>query len=211
MAVQWIACPFVRRDPDPVNQPWRHGVHMLIQDFTTQIAADNPGRTDKAWDYFECGGGPGTDYLCGVAVAKIRASDATLSAILAASPRARSFGGLVNLSDPLPNGQQAQNSLRNIVSALGYTTAELDAWVAAPPTGFNNKTLGDLHNLLASRWYRRVFEPTGTQPTDSSYQGIAYPGILACDGRTTSEGVVSEPWLPLPKTPAQVAAAVSNT
>lgn len=202
MAARWIACPFLRRDGQA--RPGQVGRWMMVQEFAAQITADG-----GAWDYFECGGGPGTTYTCGVGIVKVRASTATINSIIAA-PNTRALpASLLELTDPMSVlGQAARDVLRNdFAPALGYTTVEVDSWLNAAPAGFNNKQLQHFFEFLAARWYRVVYEPVGSQV---GYQGVTYPGVVACDGRTTSTGVTSSPWLPLPKTPAQVAASVPS-
>jgi hypothetical protein len=200
MATQWIACPFLRRDGQ--SRPGAIGRYLIVQDFAPQIAADG-----GAWDYFECGGGPGTAYICGVGIVKIRASQATLNSIIAADNTDAIPAALVELNTLLSvvNNPTRNYIERTLTARLGYTDPEIDAWLNG--ANISTKTLGELFEFLASRWYRVVYEPTGTQV---GYQGNIYPGVVACDGRTTTNGQISEPWFPLPKTPAEVAANVAS-
>jgi hypothetical protein len=199
MPAQWFACPFLRRDG---SRPGQVGRYMMIQDFAAQIAADG-----GAWDYFECGGGPDTSYTCGVAVAKIRASQTTLDAVIAA-PNIRPIPtSLLNLGDTTTATQRT--FLRDTLGpALGFTGTEMTAWATSDGRTFASRTFGEILDFLATRWYRPVYEPTGSQV---GWEGNTYPGVVACDGRTTTTGVTSEPWTPIPKQPAAVAANVSNT
>lgn len=197
MPAQWIACPFLRRD----QHPGAPGRWSMLGDFGSQITADG-----GKFDYFECGGGPGTSYLCGVAVAKVNASQTTLDAIIAA-PNTRSIP--TTLMEPADSTTNAQRTfLRDTLGpALGFTAPEMTAWATAGGRTFASRTFGEILDFLATRWYRPVYEPTGTQV---GYQGVVYPGVVACDGRTTTTGVTSAPWTPIPKTPAQVAASVPS-
>jgi hypothetical protein len=96
---------------------------------------------------------------------------------------------------------------------MGYSAQEIADWLGVSVNASTNtknqaldsKTFGQFLDFLATRWYSAVYEPQGTQ---TGYQGIVYPGIFACDGRTTSTGMVSGPLSPTPTTPAIVAATV---
>ena len=202
MPAQWFAVPFVRRD----DTPYSHGRYCKLADFADEIAADG-GKSD----HFECGGGPNTSYITGVCFGKVGGvTQATLDAIgaepdiLEVPPTliltATSLGVLTN---PERNFME-----RTLTKALGYTDAEIDAWLGGQT--IQQKTYGQFLDFLASRWYRPVWDPPPAGP-QIGWQGNSYPGVVAVDGRTTSTGVTSEPWLPLPKTPAEVALAVPST
>jgi hypothetical protein len=196
LPTQWFFVPFIRRD----LRPGQHGRWGFINSFSDQIAADG-----GAFDAFECGGGPNSSFLLGAEVAKVRAAQPTLNAIDADATIRALPATLTSLSTSLSVLTGAQRTFLSSTAApaLGYTQAEITAWLGGQT--LSQKTFGQFLDLMATRWFKPVWEPTGTQ---TGYQGIVYPGVVACDGRTTTTGQTSTQATPVPKTPAQVDAAV---
>jgi hypothetical protein len=195
MPARWFFTPYMRLDPHPFS----HQRINRMQEFTAAIHADG-----GEWSAFECGGGPGTDFALGIAGCKVRASDATLTAISSTNGFTVAPASAVELDQPLTVLTNPQRNFieRTVSRSLGYTDAEIDTFLGGQ--GIESKTWGQFLDFLASRRYTPVYEPTGTQ---AGYQGVVYPGVLAVDGRTTSTGATSVP-RDVGLTPAQVAADV---
>ena len=210
MPAQWFAVPFVRRDQ---RGPGRY---CGVDDFTDEIAADG-----GVWDAFECGGGPGTDYVLGVCFAKVNASTATLSLVAGLANALAIPTKLLELSTSMSVTTNAEKAfIRDQVSRrLGYSDQEIADWLGVPVgastaqknTALDAKTYGDFLNFLATRWYTPVYEPGNPPGPQIGWNNILYPGFIAVDGRTVSSGATSVPRSPTPTSPAQVAANVSST
>ena len=125
--IAWFVCPYKRL---PRNLPMR-GCSML--DFSAQIRSDG-----GSWSE--------TEVLGNVALVKVSASAATLTAIEGAAGFIRL--PLTSLSDPLTLLNPGQrNQLRGRITALGYSTSEFDAAVPNLATA----TFGDVLNFAATR------------------------------------------------------------
>ena len=200
--MRWIACPYLRGHS--VGQPGQpsHPTRRLV--VAEVLGAPAPG----VWHYFECGGGPGTDYLCGVGVALVQ-DDAVDAVLAAGGVKARALPApLVTLDTLLSEvNNPTRNTLeRTLTKQLGYTDPEIDGWLAGADIA--TKTLGEYFAFLTTRWYRPVYEPLGSQDANtnefSNPGSGAFPGVVACDGRTTSTGATSAPWPSLPRSPSAV-------
>jgi hypothetical protein len=197
MAARWFFTPYVRYDPNPFSrQRFNH-----MQEFHAAITADG-----GQWDAFECGGGPGTSFILGIAGCKVRASAATLTAVAAAQGITAAPDTVVELDQSLSVLTNPQRNFieRTVSRSLGYTDEEIDTWLAGQT--IQQKTWGQFLDFLATRRYTAVYEPTGTQ---AGYGGTSFPGVLAVDGRTTSTGATSVPRA-VGLAPAQVAEHVPS-
>jgi hypothetical protein len=196
---QWFFVPFLRRDDDD------HGRYCMVDDFTPRVVADG-----GSWLNFECGGGPGTSFLCGASGVKVGGvTQATLDAITAAPNTTPIPTSLIELGTSLSvlTNQQRTALQKTLANSLGYSDAEVTAWLAGQT--LSQKTYGQLLDFLATRWYTPVFDPAGTQV---GYQGRTYQGVVACDGRTVAAtGGVSRRLSPVPLPPAAVASSVPST
>jgi hypothetical protein len=197
MPAQWFFSPYQRMDPNPIS----HQRIIRLNEFTADIMADG-----GAWAAFECGGGPDTDFVLGVAGCKVRASSTTLADIASTSGITAAPTTVVEITQPLTVLTNPQRNFieRTLTRSLGYTDAEINSWLSGQT--IQQKTWGELLDFLATRRYTSVYEPIGTQV---GYQGTVYPGILAVDGRTTSTGRTSVP-RDVGITPAQVATEVPS-
>lgn len=148
MAVGWFLAPYKRRGTKVAR-------YCAMDDFTPQITADGGG-----WAEAEC--------LGGMAVVKVNASPATLTAINAAPGFIRV--PLSRLDDPLSTltaGQLA--AIKNQVLGLGYSLSELQA--RFPGADLTNTTLGDvLRFILTRRLQARYDTPTDTIILDGGVQ-----------------------------------------
>jgi hypothetical protein len=203
MPAQWFFVPYVRRDTGKTGLD--RSRYCMVDDFTQRIHADGGD-----WSEFECGGGPGTSFVAGAAGVKVGGvTQATLDAITAASQTSPIPTTLLELSTSLsvlttPQRNTLQKALAN---SLGYSDQEVTDWLAGATLA--SKTYGQLLDFLATRWYTPVYDPAGSQV---GYQGVTYPGVIACDGRTVaSTGAVSQRLSPPPSSPASVAARIPST
>jgi hypothetical protein len=149
MPVAWFLIPYERDDFDGGSRK-RVGRRLPIDALTTTIWADNG---------FPQGNVPGseTEVLGQHAIVKVRANNPTLT-LIAAIPGAARIP-VAQLDDPLSSlTVQQRNAIRNKITSLGYTVAELDA---ALPGDIRNFTLRQLLTFVARR-RRKVRYDSGT-------------------------------------------------
>jgi hypothetical protein len=128
----WFICPMKQKTDPGEPRPYRY---CGMDDFTAAIRADGG-------DWSE------SEVLGGYAVVKVRASDATLTAINAATGFVR-VPKHVSLNDTLSDLTIAQrNTLRNLIEAMGYTPAEISG---ALGTDIRNAALGQVLRFTAQR------------------------------------------------------------
>lgn len=135
MPVAWFIVPYKRR-PHPRDVIR----YCAMDDFTSQVTS---------WSE--------TEVLGQNAIVKVNASNAVLSSISGTAGFQRI--PVARLDDPLSSLSVAQrNAIRNKITSLGYTVAELDA---AFPGDIRNFTLRQLLQFIASR-RRKVRYDTAT-------------------------------------------------
>jgi len=141
MTVAWFIAPYKRDLTD--TEPSRY---CAMQDFSTLIDAD-----DGYWSESEC--------LGNVAVVKVRASAATLTAI-AGGANFQRIPNHFNLSDTLGDLSATQrNAIRNRLTAMGYSTAEISG--ALPASGnWASVTLRQVLRFAATRRRKPRFDGT---------------------------------------------------
>lgn len=149
MSIAWFICPYKRLIG--AQHPARY---CALDDFTPDILADGG-------DWAE------TEVLGDVALVKVRASDATLTAINAAPGMLR-IPNHVSLTDTLGDLSGTQRTaIRNKLNAMGYSLDEIAAVI--PATGnWASITLGQVLRFAASRRLR----PRYDSPSDT----------IVCDG-----------------------------
>lgn len=135
MPVSWYLCPY-ERITGPGGRPTRA---PAIRDFAAQIGADGGD-----WRASEC--------LGDAAVAKVRASQATLDAIAAAAGIVRippRFTDLTQTLGDLTSGERT--AIRNKLLALGYTSTEISNALGGNLSGWRTKTLRDVLRFALTR------------------------------------------------------------
>jgi hypothetical protein len=215
MPAQWIAVPFVRRD-----LPYAPSRYCGVDDFTAQIQADG-----GTWDSFECGGGPGTDYILGVCFAKVGGVTTATLALVAGLANALAIPTkLLELNTSMSVTTNAEKAfIRDQVGRrLGYSDQEIADWLgvavgastAQKNTALNAKTYGQFLDFLATRWFTPVFDSRNPPGPQVGWNGTSYDGFIAVDGRTVTGGThpgASEQRSPAPVSPAEIAARVPST
>lgn len=143
MPLAWFVAPYKRRNPG--ETPAQR--YCSMDDFTAAIVADG-----GTWDE--------TEVLGDCALVKVRASNATLTAINAAAGMLR-IPNHVALTDTLGDLTANQRTaILNRILQMGYTQAEIDA---ALPANWAAVTLGQVLRFAA----RRRLKPRYDQGTDA--------------------------------------------
>jgi hypothetical protein len=152
LPVAWFIGPYKRRD-----LPIGPGRYAAIEDFAAAIRADA-----GAYAY--------TEILGDAALAKVRASDPTLTAINNTAGFVR-IPNHFDLADTLGDLTAAQRTgIVNRLLALGYPQAEIDA---ALPASWQAVTLGQVLRFAARRRLRpRVDQATNTIVLDGTVQPV---------------------------------------
>jgi hypothetical protein len=142
MPIAWYVCPYKRITGRPVSRPGRY---CAMDDFTAEIIADGGAWTES-------------EVLGDCAVVKVRASDATLTTINAATGFTRI--PLTALSQSLGSLTAAQRTaIRNRIVAAGYTMEEINA-------RFPNIANATLRQVLEF-WARRRLKPRYDAASDT--------------------------------------------
>ncbi len=135
MALGWFIVPYKRRNPG-VTPPERY---CSLDDFTAQVLSEG-----GTWDE--------TEILGDVALVKVRASAATLTAIGNVGGVFTIPGKWIEMQDSLASMTAGErNQLQSAVLSLGYTQAELDAAMGNTLALWRTHVLGDLLNMAATR------------------------------------------------------------
>jgi hypothetical protein len=134
MAIAWFICQY-KIDQ---NRPSRR--YCAMNDFTALIIEQDGG----AWSE--------TEVLGGYAVVKVRAAETTLTTIDGTTGFTRIPNNWVALNTTLGSLTTAQRTaLLNIVTAMGYTLAEISAALGSNLAGWRTRTLGQLLRFVASK------------------------------------------------------------
>lgn len=152
MALAWYVVPYKRRNPGE-TPPERY---CAMDDFTVQIIADG-----GTWDE--------TEILGDAALVKVRAGPETMNTLNGQAGWLAIPKRFYNLEDGLTdllNGEK--NQIENVLRALGYSQAEIDAEMGGTLALWRQKPLETLLNLFA----KRRLKPRYDQPTDT----------VVCDG-----------------------------
>ncbi len=152
MALAWFIAPYeIVTDGDGVQSR-----QCAMNDFNAQIAADA-----GAWAEVEV--------LGNAALAKVRASASTLTAINQASGFMR-IPNHTNLNDTLGDLTANQRqAILNEALALGYTQAQINA---ALPASWAAVTLRQVLAFVSSRWRRPASISNGV----TTFEGTDWPG-----------------------------------
>lgn len=136
MALAWFICGF--NFVEGHNGPNSRRV-CAMDNFSPSIFADG-----GAWSESEV--------LGGFAVVKVRASVATLTIIGGTAGFTRIPNNWVDLSTTLGSLTTGQRTtLLNLITSMGYTTAEINAALGSNLTGWRTKTLGQVLRFIAQR------------------------------------------------------------
>ncbi len=142
MTLAWFIAPYKRDASGP--HPFRY---CAVRDFDGQISADG-----GAWSE--------TEVLGNVALAKVRASDATLTAINAAAGMLR-IPNHFTLSDTLGDLTAGQRTaIVNQFQTMGYDITEIRN--VMPAGGWGAVTLGQVLNFAATRRFRSRWDDSSS-------------------------------------------------
>jgi hypothetical protein len=136
MALAWYICGYkvIESKPGVLNLRY-----CAMDDFTPRIVADG-----GAWSESEV--------LGGYAVVKVRAAAATLTTIGGTTGFTRIPNNWVVLTTTLGSLTSGQRTtLLNLITAIGYTPAEISAALGVNLAGWRTKTLGQVLRFIAQR------------------------------------------------------------
>lgn len=165
MALAWFICPMITTDTGSAPFHWRRKCAM--DNFTLQILADGG-------DWME------SEVLGNVALVKVRASDATLTAIQGAAGYLRVLAK-INLTETMTDLSAAQrNAIQTRLLNMGYTQAEIDAAMGTNLTQWRQRTFGDLLRLICTKRLKPLsIDANGNVTFSSTVVTPTPPEILA--------------------------------